>query len=349
MAPVRYEHNPILTPRDIVPSRPDFEVIGAINAGVARQGDDIVLLVRVVERPVQDDERWCLVPCFDPKEGGIRVERLPRQAPGYDCSDPRLVRTPRETYLTGISYLMVARSSDGRRFELEPHHALRPHTEYETFGIEDPHVTLLDSRYYVTYVAVSTKGIVTALASTRDFQTWQRHGIIFAPDNKDTAIFPARIGGTYRSLHRPCAGFGMAEIWIAESPDLVCWGNHQHVAGVRQGMWDSQKVGVATVPVPYEQHWLVLYHGADDNDRYCLGALLLAGDHPARVVARSSVPVLEPQTEYETKGFYGNVVFSCGAVEKDGALGVYYGAADSSIAYAELPLSDITASFEATG
>jgi beta-1,2-mannobiose phosphorylase / 1,2-beta-oligomannan phosphorylase len=346
MAPVRYEGNPILSPKDIVPTRHDFEVIGTINAGAAVQGEEVVLLVRVVERPIQDDDRWCLVPLFDPADGATKVEKLPRTEPGYDFSDPRLVHTPRGVYLTGISYLMVARSGDGLHFRLEPQHALRPQTEYEAFGIEDPHVTQIDGRYYVTYVAVSTMGIVSALASTRDFRTWQRHGIILAPDNKDTAIFPSRIGGTYRMLHRPCAGFGKAEIWEAESPDLVCWGNHRFVAGVRAGMWDSKKVGIATVPVTHGGHWLALYHGADRNDRYSLGALYLAGDHSGRVIARSRAPVLEPREPYEREGFYGNVVFSCGAIQHENSLGVYYGAADTSIAYADIPLSDIEASVE---
>ena len=37
-----------------------------------------------------------------------------------------------------------------------------------------------------------------------------------------------------------------------------------------------------------------------------------------------------PTEPYETEGFFGNVVFSNGAIEKDGKILVYYGAADET-------------------
>ena len=38
---------------------------------------------------------------------------------------------------------------------------------------------------------------------------------------------------------------------------------------------------------------------------------------------------MQPETNYEKNGFFGNVVFSCGAiVEDNGAITIYYGAAD---------------------
>ena len=37
----RLKENPIISPCDVKPSRPDFEVIGAFNAGVTRMGEEV--------------------------------------------------------------------------------------------------------------------------------------------------------------------------------------------------------------------------------------------------------------------------------------------------------------------
>ena len=43
--------NPLISPEDVGRSRPDFEVIGAFNAGVCLREGDTILLVRMAERP----------------------------------------------------------------------------------------------------------------------------------------------------------------------------------------------------------------------------------------------------------------------------------------------------------
>ena len=48
----RSPSNPIIEPKNIKPSRNDFEVIGIFNAGVVRFKDEVVLLLRVAEKPV---------------------------------------------------------------------------------------------------------------------------------------------------------------------------------------------------------------------------------------------------------------------------------------------------------
>jgi predicted GH43/DUF377 family glycosyl hydrolase len=58
------------------------------------------------------------------------------------------------------------------------------------------------------------------------------------------------------------------------------------------------------------------------------------------------VPLLEPETDYERQGFFGNVVFTCGALYEDGKARIYYGAADTCMAYAEVSIEDIFRTFE---
>ena len=50
---------------------------------------------------------------------------------------------------------------------------------------------------------------------------------------------------------------------------------------------------------------------------------------------------MEPETDYEKYGFYGNVIFNCGVLCEDGLIKIYYGAADTCMAYAEVPLKDV--------
>jgi len=53
--------------------------------------------------------------------------------------------------------------------------------------------------------AVSRHGGATALASTKDFKSFQRHGIIFCPETRTVVLFPEKIGGQYYALHRRTA------------------------------------------------------------------------------------------------------------------------------------------------
>ncbi len=247
-----------------------------------------------------------------------------------------------ETYLTSISHLRPARSRDGIHFQIADVPTIRAADRYETFGIEDPRITCIDGTFYIAYVGVAPLGVTTCLAATRDFESFERRGVIFHPDNKDVAIFPERIGGRHYALHRPHSSlFLRNDIWLAESPDLMCWGRHRHLLGSREGRWDENRIGASAVPFRIEEGWLEIYHGADRDNRYCMGAVLLDGEQPWQVLARSERPLFEPQTEYERGGFFGNVVFSCGLLFEDERLKVYYGAADTTICYAEIPLADV--------
>jgi len=336
--------NPLIRPEDVPASRNDFEVIGVFNAAAARLRDEVILLLRVAERPLNDNPALALAPMYDPDRQTIVTRAFAKDDTETNLSDPRLIVRAGETYLTSISHLRLARSRDGVTFAVDDAPALSAATAYETLGIEDPRISGIDGVYYVTYVAVSPHGVTTCLASTQDFQSLQRRGVIFPPENKDVALFAGRARDRYYALHRPHSPlFQRNDIWISESPDLLCWGNHRRLMGLREGLWDETRIGAGAAPFRIDEGWLEIYHGADRNNRYCLGAVLLDGDEPWKVVARSETPVFEPEAEYERAGFFGNVVFTCGLLFEDETLKIYYGAADTTIAYAELPLADVLA------
>ncbi|MDB5053966.1 MAG: glycosidase [Bacilli bacterium] len=342
----RYEENPLLTPADIKPHHPNYEVIGAFNAGIARYKGEILMLLRIAERPISLDSKIVFAPVYNIQTQKLDLIEFNRDDERYDFSDPRVIKDRTKStsfaYLTSISYIRIARSKDGHHFTVDEKPLVYPSSEQETFGIEDPRVTQIDDMYYIYYSAVSPIGIGVKMISTNDFVNLKHLGMIFCPDNKDVVIFPEKVNGMYYALHRPTTkSIGAPEIWLAESTNLLHWGNHKHLIGLREGLWDNGRMGGGAVPIKTSQGWLVLYHGATPNHRYCMGAVLLDLNDPSHVIARSDKPILEPDAEYEKNGFFGDVVFSCGVVVDADIVKMYYGVADTSMACAELSLREI--------
>lgn len=342
----RYEENPLITPADVNPYHAGFEVIGAFNAGIALYQGEILMLLRVAERPISNDPKIVKAPVYNPATNAIDLIELTTDDKRYDFTDPRVIRDVTQStgfaYLTSISYIRIARSKDGRRFTIDDKPVVYPSERLESFGIEDPRITQIGDTYYIYFSAVSPAGIGVSMVSTKDFISITHHGMIFCPDNKDVLIFPERVNGKYYALHRPTLkSIGSPEIWIAQSDNLIHWGNHKHLIGLREGLWDSGRIGGGAVPIRTEKGWLELYHGATREHRYCMGAVLLDLNDPTKVIARSEKPILEPEADYEKNGFFGDVVFSCGILVEGDVVKMYYGVADTSMACAELSLKEI--------
>jgi len=290
----------------------------------------------------------------------VVVVYVRKDLPGVDLSDPRTIRVRMppakpggaeevRDYLTQISHLRVARSTDGAHFEVDPLPAVGPVDSFEEYGCEDPRATLIDGVWHITYVSVGQLGITTSLLTTTDFRSFQRRGIMFLPDHKDVVLFPGRVTGRYVALTRPMpASFNrVLGIWIAFSDDLVSWGGHRPLALPRKGMWDALRTGAGAVPFRVPEGWLELYHGVAVDGQYAMGALLLDADDPSRVIGRSPGPILVPKEDYEVSGFYNNTVFSCGHVPLDARgerIRMYYGAADCRMAAADFDVKGIVAS-----
>lgn len=342
----RYEFNPIITCRDVQPSNNNFEVIGVFNPGAAEYEGETVLAVRVAERFKDSGDGHIKIPVVDGESGLLKALDIDKGDMTYDFSDSRVIRKRESShdfaYLTSMSHIRLARSKDGVNFKIEDRPFIFPKNKYESFGVEDPRITKIEDSYYITCSAVSQYGIVTALSVTTDFKSYKRLGNIFGTENKDVVIFPEKINGRYFALNRPVSkSTGDPVIWISESQDLIHWGNHQVLAGTRKNFWDSKKIGAGIPPIKTDRGWLELYHGVDDQEHYSTGALLLDSSCPSKITARSEEPLLKPQENYETEGFFSNVVFPCGAVEKQNQLYIYYGISDNSIGLATAKVEDI--------
>ncbi|HOC23692.1 MAG TPA: glycosidase [bacterium] len=250
----------------------------------------------------------------------------------------------------GISHLTVARSKDGISGWRIDHQPTFPpdadHYPEELWGVEDPRITWMEElgEFYFTYTAYSQDGPLVSLARTKDFKTFARLGGVLLPENKDAALFPRRINGRYAMLHRHVLHSG-AHIWIAFSPDLKHWGDHQIVMRARSGgWWDANKIGLSPQPIYTPEGWLVLYHGVRVTGGgviYRLGLALLDAEDPRRLLRRSEEWIFGPMEGYERQGDVDNVVFPCGWIQQGDELRLYYGGADTCIALATASLREL--------
>jgi predicted GH43/DUF377 family glycosyl hydrolase len=236
-----------------------------------------------------------------------------------------------------VSSIGCAVSEDGFQWKRLDKPVLSPANEYETRGVEDPRITTLEGRFYMTYTAYSAAGVRASLAVSENLISWKRLGIILPDEeDKDTAVFPEKIGGRYCLLHRR-----PPDIWIGYSTDLKHWSDHQKIMVPIPDTWQHLKVGIAGTPTKTKKGWLLIYHAVDRYNVYRLGLALLDLHNPTIVTHRCPDFILEPEETWEIKGDVPNVVFSCGHVIKDELVYIYYGGGDRVMAVATCLLSDL--------
>ena len=260
----------------------------------------------------------------------------------------------------GHSHLCAARSTngvDGWKIDAVP--TLRPDPEHhpeELWGIEDPRITWMEElgKFAVVYTSFSKSGPGVALALTTDFVTFERLGLAMQPDDKDAALLPRRVDGSFAMLHRPTAATG-CHIWMSFSPDLRMWGNHKPVLQARKGAWwDANKIGLSPPLIETPRGWLMLYHGVRHTASgalYRLGLALFDAEHPDQCLLRGDEWIFGPDAGYERMGDVGYVAFPCGStLGADGdTISLYYGAADTSIALATGSITEMLAWLDVHG
>ena len=216
-------------------------------------------------------------------------------------------------------------------------------------GCEDPRLTQIEDRVYMTYVAFDGH-LPPRLALTsihiEDFLAkrwlWEKPVLISKPGivDKSGCLLPEKIDGKYVIFHRI-----FPNIKIDFVDDLIFDGKTKFLKGeneikVRPGKWDSRKIGAGAPPIKTKDGWLLIYYGVDDqNDsKYLIGAMLLDLKDPTKVLYRTDHPIIEPVEHYENAGFKPGIVYPCGAVVIHGQLLVYYGGADSYVCVASAEL-----------
>jgi predicted GH43/DUF377 family glycosyl hydrolase len=256
-----------------------------------------------------------------------------------------------------ISSLGHATTTDGETIvgrSLEP--VLAPVGSWEELGCEDPRITAFDGGFYVFYTAYSRRGPRVALASTTDFRSYERYGVVGPDhDDKDAALFPQLIGGKFAVAHRIEPNIEVAFFDSIKQMERVSQNPYSknylkrieaHTIMKPKWKWEEKKVGIGPPPIRTDAGWVVIYHGVDSNTVYRVGAALLDLENPHRVIARTPEPILEPEEKFEVVGVVPNVVFPEGAVVVKDELKVFYGGADRVCCVASVPVRLLLESLE---
>lgn len=238
------------------------------------------------------------------------------------------------------------------------------------FGVEDPRVTVVEDRVYLTYVAFNgvdpPRGAISWIY-LHDFlnyrwDRWSWPVLITHPSIADKSIvmLPRKIRGKWVFFHRI-----FPYIWVDEVGDLSEFNRGKYLWGrpairTRPKHWDSRKIGAGAV-VQWKNMWILVYYGVSGWDdyyytegllppdfaaasdyRYKVGVMLLDLEDPTKVLYRPGRPIGEPELWYEVySGAKPNVMYPTGALVLGGKLLIYYGASDYFVALGEVVVEDL--------
>ena len=218
-------------------------------------------------------------------------------------------------------------------------------------GCEDPRVTQIDDKLYMTYVAFdgwSPPRVALTSIKIDDFLqerwNWEKPVLISKPGvvDKSGCILSEKIRGKYVIFHRV---FPNIQVDFVDSLNFD--GETNFLKGefeikIRPDKWDSRKIGAGAPPLKTKEGWLLIYYGVDDKDdsKYQIGAMLLDLNDPTKVLHRTDSPIIKPEEDYEMNGFKPGIVYPCGAVILKDQLMVYYGGADSHVCVATADLEE---------
>jgi predicted GH43/DUF377 family glycosyl hydrolase len=217
--------------------------------------------------------------------------------------------------------------------------------------VEDPRLIKIGADYYLTYTGYNKVDAQLCLAKSTDLIHWTRLGVILPANKgrwnvhwtKSGAILNEKIGGKYWMYWMGDAAGenGANQMGVAYSDDLIHWKEplDHPVLPHRPGMFDSRVVEPGPPPVLTDRGILLVYNGADDKLVYRTGWALFDKSDPAKVLARSTVPVFAPRERWEKAGQVPNVVFVEGMLMEPHRWLFYYGGADKNVGVASATLT----------
>jgi predicted GH43/DUF377 family glycosyl hydrolase len=337
----------ILAPDDVDLSRSPMAgklqaetfVLGAFNPGfTVLANGNLLMMVRVAEalkQPIQDGEiksiRWL--------DGDYRLDRWPLAS--VDTKDPRtfviLSHRWRTIALTSLSWLLpVELSPDGREV-VAVHYdlAIAPQEDHQCYGVEDPRISRVNGRYYMTTCVVSPERQAAALYTSEDALHWRYEGIVLDHQNKDMLIFEGLIGDTFWAQTRPLGDLYFAyppdsawlpgpSINLSRSPDALHWKPSSR-PGLRPSATSpaSARMGGGAPPILTPKGWLSLWHGVEPIGLvgvYKTYWALLDREDPSVVLHRSDPePLLSPNADLtqpiDHQMYIRDVVFTTGVVD----------------------------------
>jgi predicted GH43/DUF377 family glycosyl hydrolase len=221
--------------------------------------------------------------------------------------------------------------------------AIFPVSSYEVNGIEDARfVRFIDDNgavtYYGTYTAYNGNTIMPLLLETADFVRFRVNSLSGkAAKNKGMALFPRRINGKYAMVSRHDA----ENLYIVFSGNAYQW-NAPTPLLLPAAHWEFTQIGNCGSPIETEKGWILLTHGVGPVRKYCIGAVLLDLNNPAKVIGRLKEPLIAPD-ESEREGYVPNVVYTCGAIKHKGRLIIPYATSDHATRFASVSVDELLA------
>ena len=216
-----------------------------------------------------------------------------------------------------------------------------PITPAQKNGLEDlrmVHFTHDDGsiEWIGTYTAYSGREIQSELLRTRDFRSFDLCPMTgSATRNKGIAIFPRTVGGEYMAIGRQDG----ENLFLLKSDKIDHWDGGEKLLEPHYP-WEFVQIGNCGPPIELDEGWLLLTHGVGAMRKYSIGAVLLDKDDPSIVLARTPEPILAA-VDQDREGYVPNVVYTCGAMKHGDLIFMPYGVADSSVAFAFVPITKL--------
>ncbi len=318
-------------------------VLGAFNPGLCRlPNGNLLIMVRIAEalsNSVILDKVYCIR--WD-KENRYLTDEWPLEQ--TDMKDPRSFVLKNYTFpvcaVTSLSWLLpVELNEDGSAIKnIHYNKIISPQHTNQEYGIEDPRISFIDDRYYMTTCCVSSERHSTILYVSDDGLNYTCLGIVLDHQNKDMLLFEGKINNVYHALTRPLGGCYFASppsslyhpgaaIHMATSPDLLHWKPCNSVfLRAKRSSASNVKIGGGTPPVLTQDGWLMLYHGVENKSDvgiYRTYWALLDKDDPLKILHLSdTTPLLEANPDLTANMsdqiYLNDVVFTTGiAVHND--------------------------------
>jgi predicted GH43/DUF377 family glycosyl hydrolase len=218
-----------------------------------------------------------------------------------------------------------------------------PMTDAQSKGLEDLRLVHFQHddgswEWLGTYTAYNGSTIQSELLRTRDFRAFDLVPMSGpAARNKGMALFPRKVNGQYMMIGRQDG----ENLFLLKSDTLTHWDEGELLL-TPELPWELVQIGNCGPPIEIDEGWLLLTHGVGAMRKYAIGAVLLDKDDPSKVLGRTQQPILAA-ADQDREGYVPNVVYTCGALKHGDKLFVPYGVADSSVAFAFIPISSLLA------
>lgn len=323
---------PLLTPRKDIA----WEASAVFNPCVIKDGNVYRMLYRTYGNNLQETE--------------LRIKR-----PGY-------------YFKNQISYIGYAESNDGINFKRRDTPFIIPDQDFDQYGCEDPKITKIENTFYITYTAIDAPlearkihdvKIRVAIASTKDFTSVKKHGIIGPEKNsKAAALFPETVDSKIAlalTIAPDSQNSHVAVRYYDTFTDLLTpsedkWNSFlstsEDNALLKTSWWLHRGPELGAPPIKTDAGWLFIYSAESMSDSWTISAALSDLNEPQKLIARLPGFLLQPATNYELSGLVPNVTFPSGALISEDQLFVYYGAADTVIGLATCNLSELLEQLE---